>query len=72
MAGVFKLEADELAQVVKGLRDVESQLTAKGSTLRGQLGAGGTPWQYPGGPSSSGDQSGECAALGGCHGRRGG
>lgn len=51
MADQFRLEVDGLAQVVNGLRDVESQLTAKGSRLRGQLGAGGAPWQFPGGPS---------------------
>jgi hypothetical protein len=51
MADQFKLEADELQQVVNGLRDVESQLKARASRLRGQLGAGGTPWQFSGGPT---------------------
>jgi hypothetical protein len=51
MADQFKLEAEELGKVSNGLRDVESRLTAAVSTLRGQLGAGGTPWQFSGGPT---------------------
>ena len=51
MADQFKLEADELGRVANGLRDVESRLTAAVSRLRGQLGAGGTPWQFSGGPA---------------------
>ncbi len=51
MADQFRLEAEELGKVSNGLRDVESQLKARASTLRGQLGAGGTPWRFPGGPT---------------------
>ena len=51
MADEFKLDAEELGRVSNGLRDVESRLTAAVSRLRGQLGAGGTPWQFPGGPT---------------------
>ena len=43
MADQFKLEADELAKVSAGLRDIESRLKMRMSTLRGQLGAAGTP-----------------------------
>jgi hypothetical protein len=51
MADEFRLEADELGKVAGGLRDVESRLSAAVSTLRGQLGAAGTPWQFSGGPT---------------------
>ena len=51
MADEFRLEADELGRVSNGLRDIESRLTAAVSSLRGQLGAAGTPWQFSGGPA---------------------
>ena len=51
MADQFKLEADELQKVSNGLRDIESRMKATMSTLRGQLAADGTPWQFPGGPT---------------------
>jgi hypothetical protein len=51
VAEEFKLEPDELQKVSNGLRDIESRMKARMSTLRGQLGAEGTPWQFPGGPA---------------------
>jgi hypothetical protein len=54
MAGEFELEAEQLGRVSNGLRDVESRLSAAVWTLRGQLGAGGAWWQFPGGPAGVG------------------
>jgi hypothetical protein len=47
----FGVQPDELARVSGGLRDVESRLTAAVSGLWSQLGAGGSPWQFSGGPA---------------------
>jgi hypothetical protein len=54
MADEFRLQADELLRVSRGLRDVESRLSAAVSRLRGQLGASGAPWHFPGGPAGVG------------------
>lgn len=50
-ASEFRLEADQLQKVSDGLRDVESRMSAIVSTLRGQLTAQGTPWQFSGAPA---------------------
>jgi hypothetical protein len=51
MAEDFRLDADELMNVVNGLRDVHSQIQEIVSTTRGQLAAEGTPWQFNGAPA---------------------
>jgi hypothetical protein len=51
MADEFRLEADELQKVSDGLRDIKSQMQEIVSTMRGQLAAEGTPWQFSGAPA---------------------
>lgn len=50
MADEFMLDAAALQNVADGLHDIESRMAAVVSTLRSQLAAEGTPWQFSGAP----------------------